>query len=579
MTQPVNLEVVEVHLVSILLPSGVTLPAPLVVLPDETPLYNEPIVLAELEASIVEDRVAKVDVEITHLEPFSSTLITATFGREDFESSYRVNIPRSLLQVGRMYNSVLNAPAVSILTLSEMGGYDPDNVLERVAPIFSDDVIIRMFFPVEPTSELTAEFNQVLNHSNIDFLDGANVKDIMKMVSKVTVTVSSIELSEIRAELVDIIISLINGSEDALVSLYEYAEAIDSALEAVENSTPLSDDERVALIIYECLGKLYVETSPNALVSQIVEEAEIDEINIFQHVIEESGMDLNGIFNNVLTEHYEVHPEALSIGEHSTQQERVDYLMKDTNTIPLLGGLFSLSDRINVDLLYSRDWNNSNVTEEDYVSKGEYAIILALLISQRIQMFAKVLDSDSPEEVNLLAMTMLIQDLSTEGESDIWVLIEGLKRMVVTQPLVFNEFLHLSIEGADHENKVYSPFGALLHRFGHAIIEEEWGYGSMMIAFEKLPLIKEFVSTLFSEYEDLKDSSHDHDEEEECYSLNATLHVIEHQEQLKNIIKQLGEALTILAELNVMRSENHKKDSDEWFTSIRQYLTGIAESV
>lgn len=584
MTHPVNLEIIEAHLASVLHPTGVTLPAPLLVLPDDTPLYEEEAVLRELEDSQAEERVAKLDLEIVDVDTFNSTLITVTFTGEHLADVYRVNVPRQLVQVGRAFNSILKSPTLAILTPSEMEGYEAQNSVEKLAAFYSDDIMIRLFFPADISPENNARFNQVLNRTDTDLFNQADSANFMDVANKVHVTTTPDELSEIRADILDIIMSLIHGNEDALVSLYEYAESIDFAQKTIENETPLEEDERIALIAHECLNMAYIRTSPNALISQIMEESEIDGVNDFQHLIAESGAELNEVFQNVLNSYYEEHPEALTITDESTLQEKVDYLTRKTNTIPLLGGLFSLSDRINVDLMYSRDWNDPEFSEEENITKGEYAIIIALIIAQRVQMFAKVLGDETPEEVNMTAMTLLVNAMSSdEEEDDFWVLSAGLKRLSETQPLIFTEYLHLSIEGEALEEKLWSPFGALMHRFGHLIIDEKWSRDSMMIAFEKQPLIQLFVANLFEEYKNLS-SEEEHDEDEEsdhqCFSLNTTVNMIENSDDLSEIIKQLGEALAILAGLNAMRTgDGIKKNSDEWRATVRDYLSEIAHDV
>jgi hypothetical protein len=583
-THPVNLEIIEAHLASVIHPTGVTLPAPLLVLPDDTPLYEEEAVLRELEDSQAEERVAKLDLEITDVDTFNSTLITVTFTGEHIKDVYRVNVPRQLVQVGRAFNSILKSPTLAILTPSEMEGYEAQNSVEKLAAFYSDDIVLRLFFPADISPEKNAHFNQVLNRTDADLFNPADSAQMMDVANKVHVTTTPDELSEIRADILDIIMSLIHGSEDALVSLYEYAENIDFAEKTIENEIPLEEEERIALIARECLNLAYIHTSPNALISQIMEDSEIDGVNDFQHLIAESGAELNDIFQNVLNSYYEEHPEALAITDESTLQEKVDYLTRKTNTIPMLGGLFALSDRINVDLLYSRDWNDPEFSEEENVTKGEYAIIIALIVAQRIQMFAKVLGDETPEEVNMTAMTLLVNAMSGEEEQDdFWVLSAGLKRLSETQPLIFTEYLHLSIEGEELEEKLYSPFGALMHRLGHLIVDEKWSRDSMMIAFEKQPLMQLFVANLFEEYKNISTAQSQGEDEEsdhQCFSLNATVNMIENTEELSDIITQLAEALTILAGLNAMRmGEGIQKNSDEWRATVRSYLSDVANDI
>jgi hypothetical protein len=582
---PVNLEVLDAHLVSILLPTGVTLPSPLIILPDETPLYNEEELIAEFENAISEERPAKLDVTIEDLESFNSTLVTVTFSSDRLEHEYRLNIPRQYLQVGMMYNTILRSPAISLLTVSEMENYEGMNSLEMFSAIFSDEVTIRMFFPEDITEEQNQHFNYVLNHSTADLFGDTDVEELRGSAQQISFRVTEEEHNEMKAELVDIIISLINGDEDALMSLYEHAEYIDSAYKSIETSTPLNNDEKRAMLFLRLLSGLYTDTSPNLLVSMLIDTSEIDDINDFQHVINESGRDLNNIFRNVLEEHYEEHPEALVITDSSSEQERIDYLTRATNTIPLLGGLFTLSDRINVDLLYSRDWNNpdlNNDEEEINVSKGENAIILALIIAQRIQMSAKTANEKDQEAINIVAVSFLVESLTAEDEDEQWVLIEGLKRVAITQPLLFNKYLNFCVDDEDTEDKVSGLLGALMHRFGHIVMSEEWGQETMLIAFEKQPIIQDFINTMYEAYANNADGTNNEDDEDEnpaCFSTQAVAHVIETYEDTTKVIKQTGEALAILAELNVMRNADFTKGSEEWQEMVKEYLTAVAEGV
>jgi hypothetical protein len=575
----VNLETLEVHLVSTLLSeTAASLPTALLVLPDDTPLYDEEALLDELAEAATEEREARINIEIVELESFNSTLITVTFRSDLFEDVYRVNIPRQYLQVGRLYNTLLKTPAMIILTESELEGNEGHNTLEALSALYDEDIVLRMFFPAEPTPEQELNFNQVLNHSDVDFMSSEDVERFVNSNTRISITTEPEELSELRTELVDIIISLINGNEDALLSLYEYAEYIDIAGESIKLNTPLNDDERKALIIYEFLTVLYKGTAPGYLVSQIVEDTEIDEINNFQSLIRDSGIELDGIFQNVLKDHFQENPDTIPISSESSHQERVEYLTRNSNTIPLLGGLLTLSDRMNVDLLYSRDWNLETVNQDESISKGEYGIILAFIIAQRIQMFGKVLGDDTAEEMNQLAMSILVSNLTTEDEDENWVIVGALKRLMLTQPLVFNEFMKISVE-QDEEVILYGPFGGLLHQLGHLIVDDGWNQESMLIAFDKQPDIKEFVELLFLAHSE-NPSDEDDEEQDSCFSATATEEFITvHEDELGAVVTQLGEALLIIAELNVMREENFKKDSEEWNSSVQQYLSEIADSL
>lgn len=571
MEEPIILDPVNVSLVSVILPNGMTIPSPLIVLKDETPLYEDS-VIEEIELAAREERNPEVLLDIVELQQVNPDYINVVLASDLLKKMYTVKIPRPLLQVGRMYNTILKAPALCIATASELADEEGE-----VMNVFSEDIIFKIRFLSEMTPDQNIAFNTLLNHSNHDFFDNVDKSDLTNLASQTSVTLHPEEYNKVRGDILDIVLSLINGSEDALVSLYEYAENIDTANETMKKNEVFTPEDRLALIAGELIKALYYNTTPATLISHITEEEEIDSINDFQEVINTSGKDLEQIFSSVMKEHLEEHPEPLKINEDSSDQEKMDYLSRPTNTIPLLGGLFALSDRINIDLLYSRNWNSlSDITEDDYVSVGELTIILALVVAQRIQMFSKVVGNNTPEETTSLAMSVIVSILTRDNEDQIWALEEGLYRMSATQPLVFNEFLHIAVEDESKNEVLSGPFGGLMHWLGHAIIKEGWTQEAMNIAFENQPIILEFVEALFDEHSEWTD-----EETDGCYSYNAMARVVEEGEDedeevdVKPLIKELGEALTILAELNVMKAEDFQKDSEEWKESIRAYMSTI----
>jgi hypothetical protein len=185
----VNLETLEVHLVSTLLSeTAASLPTALLVLPDDTPLYDEEALLDELAEAATEEREARINIEIVELESFNSTLITVTFRSDLFEDVYRVNIPRQYLQVGRLYNTLLKTPAIIILTESELEGNEGHNTLEALSALYDEDIVLRMFFPAEPTPEQELNFNQVLNHSDVDFMSSEDVERFVNSNTRISIT-------------------------------------------------------------------------------------------------------------------------------------------------------------------------------------------------------------------------------------------------------------------------------------------------------------------------------------------------------------------------------------------------------
>lgn len=579
MTEPVKLTVEEVTLVTIIMLNGAYVPVPLVVLNDETPLYEEDFT-EQLEKKFEEGQSLETVITITNVTPYNDELLTVTATGEELQNSYQFNMPRQFLQIGKMYSSLLKVPAFVFMIEEEMNLHLIDDgaaKLTKYTNIPYNDLVFVGRFPIGMTVEQNRQLAEVLNPSSTDDdqLEDREIGVLEALgVSAPKTQVTSREFDHVRGDLLDIILSLINGSEDALIALYEYGQNIDAAYEAAERQEPYSYEEKKALLAVQLIQAMFSDTAPTMMMSQIVEdEEELEEINAFQSVIFESAKDLNRMFDDVLNDYYKDNPTMLMLTEDSSKQERLDYLGRATNTIPLLGGLAQLSDRINMDLLYGYDWNKvSELSKDDFHSYGELSIILTLVIAQRVQMIAKATEQDkTPEELNLAAMALLSWHLTRYGESSSWVLHEGMQRMASTQPLVFDQYLHLAVHGEEGPEVLQSAFGALLHWFGHTVIQEEWNLDMLMITYSEQPIIREFLQKVVAN----KDNQDPDDEEAECYVSPAMMEIVE-EYSTSEVITELREALTLLAELNVMKTAGYVKDSEEWTSSVKDYLQRIS---
>lgn len=594
MTEYINLETVEAYLASVVLEQGNILPSPMVIISDDTPLYDEPGVIEEIETALAEERPAKIDGEIINLENYNTSLITVTFVGANLEGSYRINIPRQLMQVGYMYNRLLHVPACAIFTESEARmnkDFNSENLSgEFLPPLESEDIMFRLTFPKDISQETRLEYNYILNNLRTDFTEGLSQKELNEIAPKIRLIIEQVESRNIRGEVITMILGLVEGNEDALVKLYEYAEQVDAAKSALDKNALLSSDEREAVIVFEYIAHVAAFLHPESLVRNLEEIEKATAAHFPKETPpedpEDIKVDLDDLFsddftsslNEIITGYRQDNPDTVTIDEDSSYEERVEYLTLASNVIPLMGGLIKLSDRINVDLLYSIDWNRDDVTEEDYVTRGEYMIILTLLATQRIHMFAKSIDvTEEVQELKSLSLSLTTEALTQDKDIDLWFLQEALYRAAKGETDALYQFLVMSLIETAKEYQMHSPFGQIMHWLGHAMVEGEHTKEEMLKAFSKLPIMQDFVTTLF---EDAEEEDDDDDEEEDVHSCFATeacfLLPYSDEEPNLDLAKEATEALVIFAELDLRKDDAAViKGTPEWVEALNDYLNRL----
>jgi hypothetical protein len=606
LTEQINLETVEAYLASIILPQSNLLPSPLVVMSDDTPLYDEPGVLEEMEVAQAEERAAKIDGEIINLEEYNSNLITVTFGGAKLTNTYRVNIPRQLMQVGYMYNRLLHTPACALITESELQmnkDFNSENLQgEFLPPLASEDIMIRLSFPKDLPKDIRLSYNYVLNNNSVDYEAGLSKAELSEIAPKVRLVIEAAESSALRGEVINMILGLIEGSEDAMVELYEYAEYVDTAKATLAKNALLNDDERKAVIIFEFIAMIVSYLHPENLVRNIEEmkqgyeeamsvgeEKDDEKEDAYAELFSD---DFASSLNEIIDGYRQENPDTVTITPEATYEERMEYLALPSNLIPLMGGLLKLSDRMNVDHYYSEDWNREEVTEEQYGTRGEYLIILAMLAVQRIHMFGKSLDFGEMEtdlgetqEMKILALSLVTEALTGEKDSEYWFLKESLLRAGKGDHESLLQFLIMCMAELPKPQAVHGPFGMVMHWLGHVMIEEDHTREDMLKLFAQLPIISDFVESVYDDADELEEEEDDDDSDDDetspsqeiCFVTRGLLELpFLHRIPNIELAEQATKALTIFAEHCLRKDDKDvKKGTAEWDEAMGIYLNRI----
>ena len=604
MTEHINLKLIEGILASVVLPYGNSMPSPFVVISDDAPLYDEPHVLEELENAAAEDRPAAVEAQIVDLEAYNPMLITVTFTGENLNNTYKVNIPRQLLQVGYMYNRLMKAPACALITESELNvikGLDFDNAegnQQQLPPFTMDDILVRLVFPEDIPQATRMSYNHTLNNFPVDYSAGASKDDLRDIYSKVRLVLKVEESQSIRTDIAEMLLGLSGGDEEALVKLYEYAEHVDSAKESADNHSILSDEERKSAIIFEFLGAIVHFLKPENLVERVEgiedqfypeemmqdededEDDDNDDDSLSAELESLLSDDLTSDLNSIIAQFRQENPESNTITPDSSPQERIDYLSLPSNEVPLMGGLKKLEDKLNTKLYYSADWNRDIISEEEYGTRGEFMMVLSMLAVQRIQMFAKCIDiPDDEQQVKTLVLSMVVEALTPQDDDEVWFFREALQRVSFNQTTALEQFLMVSLVEPPH-----FAISKMLHSFGHFILEEGFDEKDLMKAFAGLPLMCSYLSSLFEADGESDDDDDDDNSPVDMVCLiagNATMEILESLDDDNgfDFAKEVVKALVILTDVSLETEEltEEERNSQEWQEARLQQIMDIIQ--
>lgn len=603
MTEITNLESMQAYLASMILPQGCFLPAPMVVLPDNTPLYDEEGLIEEMDLALSESRAAKITGEIIGLENYNENLITVTFKGDVFKSKYRINVPRQLMQVGYTYSRLMKAPALALVTESEATLNASFDVVqprhgEMLPPWASEDILVRLEFPAEMSQKRRETYSEVLNNLSDELVNVLSKEERREMLPKVRLVLEASESQAIRLEVIQLLTGLMAGDEDSLLNLFSLAEHFNAANASLMRGALLEGSERKAILMYEFLNLILSYYTSDDLIHNLEmplpdflqeEEEAVGEEGKDELGLELFGNDFAASLGEIVSQFRQENPETVeAITPDSTLQDRENYLELKSSEVPLMGGLMTLSDRLNVDYYYKTDWHPSFIKKEEYGTRGELLIALTMLTVQRIYMVGQVVGIPVKEnqEMQDYALDTLIEILTNEKDEGVWFLMAACAEAVDGDMAPLLRYLELALSGP-RDIQMDGPFTQLIHWMSHQMVEQGYTLAEAKTMFEGLPIMLEFAETLFMDAdsfeEDQDDDEFDEEQDledllngtEDCYSTNAITDLPYYEEGANTALAGEGcQALLRFAEAEVKKNEGELEEgSSDWKEAVLHYLT------
>jgi hypothetical protein len=515
--------------------------------------YNEEV--AEIEQQLSN---GSIDPLQTLANIFNGASNEVPLPKED-NTVYSVVITLAEAHLGQVLCVNTNAPAF-VLTSQKIRAKKP----KRRLAVWEDFIAV-LEFPYPDTPE---------------YFDSTAAL-IQAVTGVYPLSIEPYRINSLRAELMNRVIRLSNGSEKALLEGFSLINPINKLTNnnPVENKPTREDAE--LFFVSEAVEKIYQITSPQTVAALIHEapnmEEYIEQMDTLDEILRDSGME--DIFNEVIAETGTEEKVAVKLPTHSSSREElISYYSAPISKETLPQGMRFLANKLQMPILFDYNWASGN-SELEITPTNAGEIIVSKLITVAIR-FSRLKTITHAVKSNLNPVGFLMQGLNMPGENSLWAVNEAiiLLRNEEDGELLFNELLRSSLpseedEQVSPERALHSAAAMLYHHLGHKVLEEGWDKETLLISLKDKSLISSFIN-------DVYDSTREPMSEEEasqrpCPIQLATMSMLALQPSVSEIIDQLAFTFRLLAKLNVLKYTDHAENSPEWNEYVEKYLRSV----
>lgn len=388
----------------------------------------------------------------------------------------------------------------------------------------------------------------------------------------------------LRSKLMNDILRLANGSQKALIESFGIMNPLKNLLAKSKldsREKPTVEDVEL-FFLHDAIEKIYQKTSPHIVAALINEapniEEYVDDIDTVNEIFKNSG--LEEIFENVLESTQGDDLQFLTVpSAKATKEELISFYSASIAPYSFPEKMRGIVPKIHMPILYENNWSIGDSVEETVSNGGETTVAKLITIAVRFSRLKTIVETTGS---NLNPIGFLVQGLNFPGEQTVWSFVESVTLLAENDggDLLFRELLAASIPRLDiteisPNDIIQTAAAVLLHRFGHLVIEEEWNEEAFALSMNGKTILSQFLSDVFSSVAKMEENQSE--DTEPCPIMIATLNVFGMRPDYKQLVKELGESLKLLAELNALKHTDFTKNSAEWNEYIADYLRGILE--
>lgn len=377
-----------------------------------------------------------------------------------------------------------------------------------------------------------------------------------------SVVISGAQIDEVRIELIDIIIGLMEGNPESLMKAYSHAAQLErtNSLDEVDQSE-LTDSDKYAIVMKDMLLKLEQETHPVYLSTLFHHGADglryVSDIEKFESILSDMGW---------TDESVKELDADIVITEDSSEEDIIAYFSSPINLLHMpakIGKLLSTSDN---EYLWNFQWNTALEEEVNFkeLKAGDFFTAMLFVIAIRLSRLSEVYKATGKSIYSPLAAMITI--LTAPGEGFMWIVKESVKLLASSKQEALFELLTIpnDVEG---RSPYSGPLGIIMHGVAHAAMDSGLSLESLEIALKDSPNIIAFLQIVFEARESLPEQLRNADESA-CFVKGLVLPNMADNPLTKEEAQELINAVVIMGEMSAIKNTEYSMHSSQW----REYL-------
>jgi len=455
-----------------------------------------------------------------------------------------------------------NAPAFVLTSESLLQETDDTNEGQN----FWEDFIAILEFPYPDTSEYFDSTASLIQAVTGSFPLNLSMKDI----------------NSIRAHTLNDVLRMASGSEKGLIDTFGHINPVNKTVRNQEKETKPDHTDATNLLREDTINKLYEVTSPH-VVAALIQEApttqqHMEDIQALDDLFQDSG--LNEMFEGILEEEYA--RNELKLSRNPSHEEIVGFYSALITPDTFPDSMKGLVKKIQMPLLYAHNWAGETVDiEATATNAGEISVSKLLTVAVR---FARLKVITETVDTKLVPLGLLLQGISFPGENNIWAFLEAVQILTSEKEgnLLFEELAVTGLPEEDNEEDIIpeeilsTPAATILHKVGHAFLEEGWEKEILLAKLEDNTVISTFVNNVFDVVaERTGEEEGEHERGKPCPVYQAGFTFFLTRPDPKKVAEELGTLIKVLAELNALKHTDYAVGSDEWNGYVESYIDAL----
>lgn len=467
------------------------------------------------------------------------------------DKQYYIEIPIQYANTAFLLSQMVKTPMFFIVPSDDMVaslGYGPYHKNE-------------IYTVIEAPQRKTTEFNKI---TKLLFNLSKPTEDENR-----SVVISGEQIDEVRIELIDIILGLIEGKPESLIKAYSHSAALERTNFIDNNeSNELTDEDKYGIVMKDMLLKLEQDSHPMLFTTMFKKSTEalqyVSDIEKFETLLTDMG----------LTDEFVKDLDSdIVLDANTSEEDLIAYYSKPIAPEFVPQSIKTLMDGVDIDYLYGFNWNTAVEEEVNFkeMRAGDFFTAMLFVIAIRLSRMEAIYNAKGKSLFSPLAL--MITSFTAPGEDFMWIVRESVKLLAHDKQDALYELLTIpnDIEG---RSPYSGPLGIILHGLAHTVLDIGINFDTLSLALKDSPNVVAFMQLVLETYESLPEEIKQAGETA-CFIKGLILPNMGDEPLTNEEAQELINAVMILAEMDTMKKTEASINTPQWHESLEAFYKDI----